>query len=508
VKQQTGWKNIYVDNMHELLTSAEMYEADRQAIKSGIAGHQLMENAGQAIADLIVENYDRGTVAVLCGPGNNGGDGFVAARLLKQQGWEVNLSLLGTPEQLSGDAALMAQRWEGAIDTVCDKSIKDADVIVDAVFGAGLARDIDGGLADLIATVNQGSVPVIAVDVPSGIDALSGVVRGSAFKARQTISFCRKKPGHLLLPGREYCGEMSIVDIGISEDIIRQINPTQFENTRDLWRAHFPWLAQDSHKYSRGATVVVSGPAAQTGAARLAARAALRTGSGVVTVASPPSAVLVNACQLTAIMVKSFNNAQALNRLLADDDRIGAAVMGPGAGVGNVTRNNVRGVLAASVAAVLDADALTSFEQDPQALFAAIAEHRDRSVVLTPHAGEFARLFAGVAHKQNSKLEHARQAAQLSGAIVVYKGCDTVIAAPDGSAAINTNAPPTLATAGSGDVLAGIIAGLMAQKMPAFYAACAGVWLHGEAAVHLGRGLIAEDIAEMLPRVLQQLDVV
>jgi len=207
-------------------------------------------------------------------------------------------------------------------------------------------------------------------------------------------------------------------------------------------------------------------------------------------------------------MVKGFNNAQALNRLLAGDNRIGAAIIGPGAGVGNVTRNNVRGVLAAAVAAVLDADALSSFAQNPRALFAAIAEQRDRSVVLTPHAGEFERLFAGVEVQQNSKLEHARQAAQLSGAIIVYKGADTVIAAPDGTAAINTNAPPTLATAGSGDVLAGIIAGLIAQKMPAFYAACAGVWLHGEAAVQLGRGLIAEDIAEMLPQVLQQLDAV
>jgi len=222
-----------------------MYEADRQAVKSGIAGHQLMENAGRAIADLIVENYDAGTVAVLCGPGNNGGDGFVAARLLKQQGWQVNLSLLGAAKQLSGDAAVMAQRWDGAIAAMSDKSTKDADIIVDAVFGAGLARDIDGCLADLIAKVNQGSVPVIAVDVPSGIDGLSGVVRKSAFKARQTISFCRKKPGHLLMPGREYCGNVSIVDIGISEDIIRQINPAQFENTPDLWRAHFPRPAQD-----------------------------------------------------------------------------------------------------------------------------------------------------------------------------------------------------------------------------------------------------------------------
>jgi ADP-dependent NAD(P)H-hydrate dehydratase / NAD(P)H-hydrate epimerase len=234
----------------------------------------------------------------------------------------------------------------------------------------------------------------------------------------------------------------------------------------------------------------------------------LRVGSGVVTVASPSAAVMVNACQLTAIMVKGFKSAQALNALLRDDRRIRAVVIGPGAGIGNTTRNNVRSVLDSGVSAILDADALTSFEQQPVSLFEAITEQGDRSVVMTPHAGEFRRLFADIAVLSISKLEHARKAARTSGAVVVYKGVDTIIAEPGGMAAINANAPPTLATAGSGDVLAGMIAGLMAQEMSAFYAACAGVWLHGQAATLFGPGLIAEDIAEILPQVLQQIESV
>lgn len=492
--------------MHELLTPDDMYEADRQAIQSGVAGVELMENAGQAIADQIIENNDVGKVVVLCGPGNNGGDGFVVARLLEQKGWSVSLSLLGKSSALTGDAATMAQRWGGNVEALLETNVIDADLIVDAIFGAGLARDIDGALAALILKINAQQVPVVAVDVPSGVDGLSGEIRGVAFKAEQTITFCAKKTGHLLLPGRAHCGKITVADIGISDQIIEGLELSQFENTPELWRSHFCSTPEDDHKYKRGATVVVSGPANQTGAARLAARGALRIGSGVVSVASPASAVLVNACHLTAIMVKGFKGSAELNTLLGSDDRTSAVVIGPGAGAGNKTRNNVRAVLDTKIPAVLDADALTSFEHDPETLFEAIAEHPDRSVVMTPHAGEFKRLFADIAALPISKLEQTRRAAQLSGAIIVYKGTDTIIAAPDGTAAINANAPPTLATAGSGDVLAGIIAGLIAQKMSTFYASCAGVWLHGEAATLFGRGLIAEDIPEMLPQVLRQLD--
>ncbi len=492
--------------MNELLTIDEMYEADRRAIAGGIAGAELMENAGQAIANQIVKHFAMGKVSVLCGPGNNGGDGFVVARLLKQQGWPVSLSLLGDVSNLKGDAALMAQRWQGTIEPLGRSSGIDADLIVDAIFGAGLTRDIDGELAQLILAVNKAQAPVIAVDVPSGVDGLSGAVRGVAFKAQRTITFCRKKTGHLLMPGRGLCGKVSVADIGISDAIIEGLNISQFENTPEVWCSYFPQPSIDSHKYSRGATVVVSGPARQTGAARLAARGALRAGSGVVTVLSPPAAVMVNACQLTAIMVKGFKHAQALNAVLRDDRRTRAVVIGPGAGAGNTTRNNVRAVLDAGVSAVLDADALTSFEQQPDSLFAAIAEQGDESVVMTPHEGEFRRLFGDIEGRELSKLARARQAAKSSGAIIVYKGIDTIIAAPDGRAAINANAPPSLATAGSGDVLSGIIAGLMAQGCPAFYAACTGVWLHGQAATLFGSGLIAEDIPEILPQVLQQLE--
>lgn len=491
--------------MHEILTTRDMYEADRRAIAGGVTGLELMENAGQAVAARIFEQFPIGKIAVLCGPGNNGGDGFVIARVLKKKGWRVALSLLGELAALKGDAAAMAKKWDGPVYMLTQKSPVDADVIVDAIFGAGLARDIEGDLAAVIETTNQLSTPVIAVDVPSGIDGSSGKVLGIAIKAQECITFFRRKTGHMLMPGRAFCGALTVVDIGIPDDVIAGLNLPQIENTKDLWHPHFPQHSVDSHKYSRGAVVVVSGPASQTGAARLAARGALRAGAGVVTIASLPAAVLVNACQLTAIMVKRFDSAVDLHASLANDRRTGAVVIGPGAGYGDNTRNNVRAVLDAGMAVILDADALTSFENRPDDVFDAIKEHPDRSVVMTPHDGEFMRLFGDIGHSFASKVERARHAANLSGAIIVYKGSDSVIAEPGGRVAINMNAPATLATAGSGDVLSGIIAALVAQNMPAFYAACAGVWLHGEAAVLFGVGLIAEDIPELLPKVLQKL---
>lgn len=491
--------------MHALLTVAEMYEADRRAIAGGVSGIALMEAAGLAVVSVIEKHYPQGAVAVLCGPGNNGGDGFVIARLLKLQGWSVSVGFLGEMSALSGDAAEMAALWVGDVGPVNEDIALEATLVVDALFGAGLSRDISDDLAALMTTIYKHGIPVVAVDIPSGIDGLTGEVRGQAFRAEHTVTFCRKKPGHVLLPGREHCGDVTVADIGISDDVVTSLSPTHFENARSFWLAHFPLLSAASHKYTRGAVISVSGPSHQTGAARLAARGALRVGSGVVTVASPKSAMLVNASHLTAIMVKSFGDAQALNALLRADSRIGAVVIGPGAGAGDTTRQNVRAVLDAGVPTVLDADALSAFSQDPEALFAAIKVMPGRAVVLTPHEGEFRRLFPEIAQQGGSKAEKARQAATLSGCIIVFKGPDTVIADLDGCVVINTNAPPSLATAGSGDVLAGMIAGLMAQGMSAHKAAAAGVWLHGEAANLFGSGLIAEDIPEILPQVFKLL---
>jgi hydroxyethylthiazole kinase-like uncharacterized protein yjeF len=373
--------------------------------------------------------------------------------------------------------------------------------VVDALFGAGLARPIEGQVAHLVDGVNASGLAVIAVDVPSGVDGTTGQVKGAAMRAAATVTFFRLKPGHVLLPGRILCGEVSVADIGIPDSVLAEIAPKTFVNQPALWLADYPWPKDESHKYARGHAVVVSGPVYSTGAARLAARGALRAGAGLVTVASPRDALAVNAAQLTAIMVREADDARGLKGLLADQ-RKNAVLIGPGVGVGERTKEMVLTALRSGAAVVLDADALTSFAEDPRRLFAAIAS-RPAPVVFTPHDGEFARLFGDLASVP--KLDRARQAASRSGALIALKGADTVVAAPDGSASINATTSPWLATAGTGDVLGGMILGLLAQNMPAFEGTSAAVWLHGAAAEDFGPGLIAEDLPETLPKVLRGL---
>ncbi len=486
----------------EILNIAQMGEADRRAIEGGAPGVDLMEAAGRGCAEALCARWRPRPVAVLCGPGNNGGDGFVIARLLKERGWDVRVSCLVPVSKLKGDAAHMAALWEGELSPLTLDSLLGARLVVDAVFGAGLSKPVGGIVGDVFRACAASGVPVMAVDVPSGVDGASGKIRGPAPIAELTVTFARKKIGHMLMPGRARCGEVVVVDIGIPADVIAGLAIDVFENTPLLWRSRFPEICMEGHKYNRGHVVAVSGGPSHTGAARLAARGALRAGAGLVTVACPKASLLVNAAHLTTEMVQAFDGPLGLDEML-QDRRKNAIVIGPGCGVGARTASLVRTVLRAQCAAVLDADALTSFAGAPQTLFELM---HDR-VVLTPHEGEFERLFAGLIRQAPHRLEAARQAAGESGAVIVLKGPDTVIAAPGGRAAINANAPPFLATAGSGDVLAGIITGLAAQGMPAFEAASAGVWLHGEAGNLLGRGLIAEDLPQALPRVLQELAV-
>ena len=482
--------------MLELLTAEEMGRADKLAIEGGVAGATLMENAGRAVADEVAKRFpEMESVVVLCGPGNNGGDGFVAARHLMERGYKVRLGFDGDVGRLPKDAAAMAKRFAGPREPLSPDMLERADVVVDALFGAGLARPIEGKLATLIGRVNDAGVPVVAVDVPSGIDGSTGEVRGVAIDAAVTVTFFRLKPGHLLLPGRIHCGAVKLADIGIPASVLAEIAPKTFANEPALWLAQFPWPKQVSHKYARGHAVVMSGPLYSTGAARLAARGALRAGAGLVTVASPRDALQVNAAQLTAIMVREADDARGLKTLLADK-RKNAVLIGPGVGVGERTKELVYAALNSEAAIVLDADAITSFGDDQAALFARIAA-RAAPVVLTPHDGEFARLFGDLASLP--KLDRARQAAARSGAIIALKGADTVVASPDGMASINATTSPWLATAGTGDVLGGMVLGLLAQGMTGFAATSAAVWLHGAAAKAFGPGLIAEDLPETLP---------
>jgi hydroxyethylthiazole kinase-like uncharacterized protein yjeF len=487
--------------MHELLSNAEMAATDRLAIASGIPGIELMENAGCAVADAIASRHPLGTrVTVITGPGNNGGDGFVAARVLGARGYAVRLLALVAPERLRGDAAEAARRFVGTVEPASPKALSGAGVIVDALFGAGLDRQVEGAARALIEAMNACGAEIVAVDLPSGINGSTGAMMGVAVKAAESVTFFRKKPGHVLLPGRLRCGRVRLADIRIPAQVLEHVQPRTFINGPRVWGPVFPIPQLEGHKYSRGHAVVLSGSMPRTGAARLAARAALRAGAGLVTIASPRDAVAVNAAASLAVMVRPVDGAPELTEMLSDR-RFNALALGPGGGVGGPMRDLVGAALDGERGVVLDADALTSFADDADRLGEKIAGRGDRFTVLTPHQGEFVRLFGNLLQQSPSKLHAARAAASRIGAVLVLKGADTVVASPDGRAAISDNAPPWLATAGSGDVLTGIIAGLLAQGMPGFEAACAAVWMHGEAATLFGPGLISEDLPETLPQV-------
>jgi hydroxyethylthiazole kinase-like uncharacterized protein yjeF len=495
-----------------LLSVAEMAAADAATIAAGTPGIALMEKAGRAVADAVTRRARPGQrVLVLCGPGNNGGDGFIAARLLAERGCHVMLALAGERVTLKGDAAQAAESWAGPIEAIGAADPARHDLIVDALFGAGLSRPISGELAALIERVNAAGRPVVAVDVPSGVHGDTGVATGPVIQAAETVTFFRLKPGHLLHPGRALCGVVTLADIGISPEVVfapGKIAPSAFRNAPGLWRAHLPNHAAGVHKYGRGAVAVAAGGLSGVGAPRLGARAALRIGAGLATIICRPEALATHAArgpdaliQIAAADAAAFEAALAVRK-------VDALLIGPALGLDAEARSWVATALRGVLPCVFDADALTHIGAHRSAFLAQL-RRRAGSAVLTPHEGEFKRMFDEVAgfEPERGKLERARYAARLSGSVLVLKGPDTVIAAPDGRAAINDTGSPALATAGSGDVLGGIVAGLLAQKVPAFEAACAAVWLHGRAGEELGPGLIADDLPEALPRLFSTLDV-
>ena len=471
-----------------------MAEADRLAMAAGTPGTLLMQNAGEAVAREIKRRFTPRAVCVLCGPCNNGGDGFVVAATLAQFGWPVRVALLGDVETFGHDALLFARQWRGAIEPLSPAVIENAELVVDALFGSGLNRHLSPKVSDVLAYASRRALPIVAVDIPSGILGNSGENIGAA-PAVCTVTFMRKKPGHLLLPGRDACGDVVVADIGIPQEVLNSLPIDTWENTPALWLHKLPQWHANINKYNRGHALLCGGYP-MTGASRMAARAAARSGAGLTTIAVPEHAFAIYAAALTSIMAQPLAQNEDFTRLLADP-RYTAFCIGPGAGVSDTTRLRTLDLLKTGKPVVIDADAISVFASHPEELFEAI----HGPCVMTPHEGEFKRIF----DVSGDKVARARQAARRSGAVVVLKGADTVIAAPDGRAIINSNAPSTLATAGSGDVLGGFILGLLAQNMDAFPAAAAAVWLHGAAAAGFGAGLIAEDLPDLLPAVLRQL---
>lgn len=473
----------------QILTVAEMAAADRAAVAAGTPALELMSRAGAAVVGAVVCRHAPCDTLVLCGPGDNGGDGYVIARLLAEQGWPVRVAAAASPRSESAKA--MAAQWRG--ETVDLEGELEAELYIDAIFGAGLSGPLTGDVARVIQQINSAPERVVAVDVPTGLPGDTGQPLGVCGRAALTVTFHARKPAHVLEPGRGRCGEVIVADIGLGD-----ITSLLAENGPDLWGARFPWPTAASHKHARGRLVVVSGPAWNTGAARLAARAGLRIGAGVVSILSPPDALAANAAHLEAIMLRPFETEAELEGLATEVD---AAVIGPAAGVNETTLMNVLALARTGAALILDADAITVFQQDPEELFSVL----DRDDVLTPHPGEFDRLFPGVLENGPDRISAARKAAELADAVVLLKGADTVVAAPDGRAAVALNGSPWLATAGTGDVLAGYIGGLIAQGMDSFEAACAAAWIHAEAAHAHGPGLIAEDLPGLTPAVLRGL---
>lgn len=499
-----------LDKSIALLSCEEMRRAEALARAAGTSSERLMIAAGEAVFQEILRRWQPRPVVVLCGPGNNGGDGFVVARLLAAAGWPVRLGFWGDQARLPPEAKRQAELWTGPLEAISPQLVAEAALIVDALFGLGLNRSIDKELAEILATISS-RMSVIAVDISSGVGGDDGLVhgmdgnlaevlaQGRAIKADVTVTFCRAKPGHYLWPGSALAGEVVVADIGISDDIIQKISPKAAVNHPALWQNQLPRLLKNTHKYQRGYAVIYAG-ATMTGAARLAARAAMRIGAGVVALASPPEAAGIYSLALETAVIKPIVTTDDFTKLISDK-RVGAILVGPGNGVSQVTKDRCLAAMNTGRPVIIDADGITALSGDNRY----IINNKLNDILISPHEGEFARLFGSLPEAGGSKLARARLAARQSGAIVLLKGPDTVVAHPDGRTVINANGLADLATAGTGDVLAGTILGLAAQGMPLFMAACAAVFLQGAAARIYGAGLIASDLPDLLPQALKNL---
>lgn len=489
--------------MFELLTTQQMAEIDDIIWNEMEDGFHLIERAGTNVAQLAITMFPEDKpIAVLCGAGNNGADGYIAATLLKEAG--RNVTCFAKPIK-NENVIRASDLFTGAVKPFQSFDPLPFGGIIDALYGAGLNAPLSAEDAELVAKANLSKIPIISIDIPSGVDATSGEVNGVAIQARATVTFFRKKTGHLLQPARSYCGIVHLTDIGINDEILLKVKSEIYENNMNLWINSYPYYNENINKFTKGHAAVFSGSLAQAGASRLSATAALRSGAGAVTLISPNESMQAHAAQITSLMLHETRNENDAIEFIKRR-KINTAVIGPGYGSLEMAKQHVLALLKNDVlqSLIIDADAITAFHDAPSQLFKAIAASKT-AVILTPHEGEFKRIFPVIASRDISKLEKAVSAASLSNALIVYKGPDTIIADNKGRAVINANGTSLLATAGSGDVLAGIIAGLVAQGMPVFEAASAAVWMHAEAARQFGAGLIAEDIPQQLPAIITKI---
>lgn len=482
--------------MHEVLTNSQMAEADKLTIEGGYAGYDLMCNAGESFVDTIVQSMVFDHCFILCGPGNNGGDGFVIAKLLRDKGCMVTVASLVAVDQFKGDAAKAAQEWGQDVVLFKDVTgIADHALVIDAVFGTGFSRSLDEDVIRIFDLVRDGGHSVVAVDIPSGVDGNTGQADPHTLEADMSVTFFRKKLGHVLMPGMALCGDVNIRDIGIADDVVATTGWSVHENEPELWQDSLPFPSIDQHKYHRGHVVVLGGDHL-TGAARLASEAAMRSGAGLCTIVSSAEATPIYRSGAAHVMVESFEARKDFAAHIKDERR-NAIIIGPGAGLDDVKelQKIVLAALATKKAIVLDADALSCFEGQADKLFKALHEQ----AVLTPHEGEFTKLFGEL---EGSKVERAGKAAEMTGAVILLKGPDTIIAGSNNVPVVNNHASPYLATGGSGDVLAGMIGGFLAQGVDPFDAACIASWMHGEASLQLGAGMVSSDLIEIIPDIL------
>lgn len=487
----------------ELLSTHQMKLAEKAACGGKVTSFTLMQRAGKAVAEEVISRYSKQPVLVLCGTGNNGGDGYIIAATLKKKNWDVTVAAACDTHDLQGDASRAAETWKDDIVSFEELELPEDGLIIDAVFGTGLTRAIEGQVYETLISLRETECPIIAVDVPSGMNADTGECQDCTPQAELTVTFARRKPGHLLLPGRVASGEVLVADIGITDEMLEPIGPFMLENSPSLAWAE----GQDfdkpayAHKYDHGHVVVLGGRH-MTGAASLASVAALRMGAGLVTVVAPAETAIIHQLHNPSLLVEPIGELARFKEHIKDPRR-NAVLIGCGLGLDNI--GAVKKVVFDSVQfvpskiCVLDADALSAFADDPRVLMSALGPH----CILTPHEGEFARLFPDL---KGSKPERAFAAAKRSGAVIVLKGADTVIASPDARLVINSNGSGWLATAGTGDVLAGMIAGIAARGLlDPFDAACAAVWMHARASELAGAGMVSSDLSAHIPAVWKEL---